>query len=107
MFSEEIVYEIDSTLDKLIENAEAMKSVPLIKEELDAFQKTQESLLAHLISMDELLKSKKEELKTPIVAQNTITEKLSKFQKLNANFIKNASQKLKLIKVRKSKKLIG
>ncbi len=106
MFSEEILGEIDLTLDRLIENATAMKDFTLLKEEVKAFQKTQESLLEHLIHMDELLEEKRKKLKIHKSEQKRkiINQKLNQFEKLNYNFIKNVFQKISLIKRGKNKK---
>lgn len=55
MVGEEILQEIESTLDQLICNAEAIQGIELetLQEvELSAFEKTQESLLEHLLHMD-------------------------------------------------------
>ena len=104
MYSEDIVEEIGSTLDKLIENAKAIKNVNLTKEEVIAFQKTQESLLAHLVSLDELLQIKRKMLNLPKKNQLQIRSKINAFENLNANFIKKSSEKLKFIKLRKIRK---
>ena len=56
MVGEEIILEIDATLDRLICNAEAVQNVnfnELSETEIKAFQKTQESLLQHLMHMDQ------------------------------------------------------
>jgi len=56
MIAPKIVHEIDKTLDQLIQNAEAMSNADLeslSSTEVDAFQKTQESLLHHLLSLDQ------------------------------------------------------
>ncbi len=56
-----IRHEMDQTLDQLIENAKAFRQVPRKKleaHELDALEKTQESLLAHLLRLDESLNQK-------------------------------------------------
>ena len=99
---DEILHEIDSTLDRLIENAEALNeaSLNMSEMEVDAFQKTQESLLAHLIHMDSMLTIKRKELKTPHPKSATyqIQEKLLRFEKLNANFIDNVQKKVGVIK---------
>jgi len=104
MFSEDLVDEIDLTLDKLIENANAMKSVELTKEEIEAFQKTQESLLAHLVSLDQLLQIKRKILNLPKRKQITIKSKMQTFQRLNSSFIKNTTKQIKLIKIRRLRK---
>ncbi|PCI91706.1 hypothetical protein COB11_08215 [Candidatus Aerophobetes bacterium] len=57
-----LLKEIDATIDQLVKNAEVLKNISSKKEyveEVDALEKTQESLLAHLIHMDELLKTKR------------------------------------------------
>ena len=57
MLGEEILIEIDETLERLIHNADTMsqvKKTTLAGHEIEAFQKTQESLLEHLLHMDEL-----------------------------------------------------
>ncbi len=110
--SDEILSEIDATLDQLIENAEALQQASLHsieKYELDAFQKTQESLLAHLIHMDHSFEKYQKDLKTPHpkMAKYQIQEKLLKFEKLNANFIENVSSKMGVIHFDKKKKSLS
>lgn len=56
-----VLLEIDATIDKLLENAKALKKIAhqdAYHEEISALEKTQESLIAHLIHMDEMLKKK-------------------------------------------------
>ena len=58
MVAQEILMEIDATLDRLIQNAEAIADVDineLTVTELEAFQKTQESLVQHLLHTDQRL----------------------------------------------------
>ena len=55
---EEILADIDATLDQLIENANVINQISLntlFQDEVDALQKTQESLLSRLINMQSLL----------------------------------------------------
>lgn len=62
MLGDEILLEIDGTLDRLIQNAEAIQKIDtneLSEIEIDSFQKTQESLIHHLIYMDEQLEKKR------------------------------------------------
>lgn len=92
MVGTEILLEIDSTLDQLIENAEAIQSAnlqELSEMELSAFQKTQESLLHHLLHMDAFLEEKKKSLRIPNEqsARSQIAAKKAKFTRL-----KNAYQ---------------
>jgi hypothetical protein len=93
---EEILADIDATLDQLILNADCIQHVPLKsleENEVEALHKTQESLLAHLIHMDCLLDPdhKKMQLrKQPAVYQN-IQHKISEFGKLNARLINDVA----------------
>ena len=54
--SKDLVGEIDQTIDQLIENAKVLNMISsetFYEEEMLALAKTQESLIAHLIHMDE------------------------------------------------------
>jgi hypothetical protein len=87
MICKEIILEIDSTLDRLIHNAEALQNASiqdLSETEIAAFQKTQESLVRHLIRMDEVLESKTKNLKQESKknSRNQIQEKRDRFEKL-------------------------
>lgn len=59
MRDQALLKEIDVTIDRLIENAEAIETIKESKErftqELDLLEITQESLLAHLIHLDQKL----------------------------------------------------
>ncbi len=112
MIGEDILLEIDQTLDQLIRNAETIEHIEL-KElsgtEVDAFEKTQESLLKHLLYMDELLGAK---LKTQNkrLSNAKIEEKFSRFEKMNLSYEKNISKlqkKLPILSKRKAKRLLG
>ena len=95
MFLDEILDNIEVTIDKLIENTIAAKDSELSIEEKDSYQKIQESLLAHFCFMDEKLKEKKESLKK-INNKNfrsSIQDKLNKFY-----FLNNRDKKKDLIK---------
>lgn len=59
--NQDLLNEIDSTIDQLVKNATVLKNISSKKEyeeEVEALEKTQESLLAHLIHMDGKLKNK-------------------------------------------------
>lgn len=89
MVGEEILQEIDATLDQLIRNAEALQNAniqELSETEIEAFQKTQESLLQHFIHMDQFLEEKKKNLRAPDKRSGSyrIQEKLSRFEKLKS-----------------------
>ncbi|NGX56398.1 MAG: hypothetical protein K1060chlam5_00636 [Candidatus Anoxychlamydiales bacterium] len=95
MFLDEILDNIEVTIDKLIENTIAAKDSELSIEEKDSYKKIQEILLAHFFFMDEKLKEKKESLKK-INNKNfrsSIQDKLNKFY-----FLNNRDKKKDLIK---------
>jgi hypothetical protein len=97
---EEILADIDGTLDQLIENADVLKRIsltPLYTSEVEALQKTQESLLARLIHMNDLLKSHKKsgECQEPF---ESIEKKVLRFGRLNAQIINHAAAKIKRAK---------
>ena len=115
MVGQEILLEIDETLDQLIRNAEVIENVDL-KElsvtEIDAFQKTQESLLQHLIHMDEFLVTKRNSLKLQHrqSASVKIQEKLLRFEKMKNSYHQNIAKvqsKLPILSKRKSKRLLS
>ncbi len=90
MPGEEILADIDSTLDRLIENANAVNKISykqLTDQEKEAFEKTQESLLAHLIHADEMFEKKQKELRIPNKksAKYKLQEKLLHFEKIQHN----------------------
>ncbi len=117
MIGEEILLEIDTTLDQLIQNAEAVQNVELVElseTEVEAFQKTQESLLQHLLHMDQFLENKRQNLKIQDKrsAAFKIQEKLMKFENLDRVCRKNLAEKTKLFKTpillkRKSKRFLS
>lgn len=93
MFGEDVLTEIDVTLDQLIQNAEAIQNVELnelSEMEIDAFKKTQESLVQHLIHMDQFLEKKRTSLKVPDKrsAGFKIQEKLLKFEEMKSSYHK-------------------
>jgi hypothetical protein len=98
--SEEILADIDVTLDQLIENGDVIKRIsfsPLFTSEIEALQKTQESLLARLVHMNDLLKihRKTDDGKESF---DSIEQKILRFGKLNAQIIHNAAERIKRTK---------
>ena len=114
MFGEEILTEIDGTLDQLIRNAEVLQKVDLknlSETEIDAFQKTQESLLQHLMHMDQFLVTKRNSLRIQDKrsASFKIQEKLLKFEKMKNTYHKNLSDiqsKMPILSKRRNKRLL-
>ncbi len=114
MLGEDILLEMDKTLDQLIRNAEAIQKVDLKdlnETEIDAFQKTQESLLQHLLHMDQYLVAKRNSLKLQDrrSANFQIQEKLLKFEKMKRSYHKSlaeAKSKTPIFSKRRSKRLL-
>jgi hypothetical protein len=115
MFGEEILSEIDGTLDQLIRNAEVIQKVDLKQlneTEIDAFQKTQESLLQHLMHMDQFLVTKRNSLKLQDKrsANFKIQEKLLRFEKMKNSYHKSLNDvrsKTAILSKRRSKRLLN
>ena len=103
---EEILADIDITLDQLIRNAEVLRdaSVKVISEnEVESLQKMQESLLSHILLMDTLLsKKKKQELLQKKAAQQ-IQQKIATFSRLNLKLIKSVASKFTVKSKRRKK----
>lgn len=112
MFGEDILLEIDGTLDQLIKNAEVIQNVDLkelSETEIDAFRKTQESLLQHLLHMDQFLVTKRNSLKVQSKrsANYKIQEKLLKFEKMKSSYHKSLSEvesKMAILSKRRTKR---
>ena len=96
---EEILADIDQTLDQLIENADIINCISfnaLFTSEVQALQKTQESLMARLMHMHELLeKDQKQQTTKKINPLHQIEKKLKEFGQLNARLIEYLVQKVK------------
>lgn len=97
MFAEEVLIEIDTTLDQLIRNAEMIQNVELqelSETEVEAFQKTQESLLQHLLHMDQFFETRPNNLQKINKKSGSykIQEKLLKFDRLKKECNKNLGE---------------
>ncbi|HSX04800.1 MAG TPA: hypothetical protein VLG76_08755 [Rhabdochlamydiaceae bacterium] len=96
--SEYILVEMDETLDQLIKNAKVIQHIPSKKlepHELDAMQKTQESLLARLMHLDEALNKK-------VVPEEPLKQKAAHFHELNQKLKKRFSIRRRPKKLQKS-----
>jgi hypothetical protein len=103
---EEILADIDATLDQLIRNAETVRTAPiqtLEETEIIAMQKTQESLLAHLLHMDQLLKSNEKKQMVHSESKDSLREKIAHFSRLNTLLLNDVALKFN-VDVRRSKK---
>jgi len=98
---EEILAEIDTTINQLLENAKALKKISTkqsYQEEALALEKTQESLIAHLIHMDEVLKKRDTvSVQRPLLAAN-VHDKLGRSGYLNKMLDKVDAESLNLPK---------
>jgi hypothetical protein len=83
--SEEILADIDTTLDQLIQYADVAQNATLNLLEVEALQKTQESLLARLIHMETLLSKERTPAKT--ASFETVQQKIAQYSRLNARLI--------------------
>lgn len=95
---EEILADMDATLDQLILNAESMRKVASSKIETSEaclLQKTQESLLARLMHADALLKEKQTE-------RRKLAKKVARFSRLNATLLKQLHARFSCARRRKS-----
>ncbi len=104
--SEEILVDIDTTLDQLICNASAFEQIEaasLYEEEISALHKTQESLLARLVHMKDLLDHKHK----PIRSRN-IEGKLAEFGRLSAELARQMGKEIRSNRptIRKNRKQI-
>jgi hypothetical protein len=115
MIGQEILIEIDATLDQLIRNAEVIQNVniqELSVEEVEAFQKTQESLIHHLLHMDRCFEAKKQDLSIPNKKGSTyqIQEKRRKFEQLASAYhetIKKTQNISSILSKRRSKRFLS
>lgn len=89
--TKDLFEEIDETINMLIENAKVLDDISgadFYKEEIIALEKTQESLLAHLIHMDEILKKKDKSIYQEPLSKAHLEGKLGKSGYLNKVFVK-------------------
>jgi hypothetical protein len=105
---EEILADIEATLDQLIRNAETIDTVipdTLFTNELQALQKTQESLLARLLHMNDLLDDdqKKQRARKDPEKYATVEHKVEEFGKLTARIIRYVADDFKRVKNRSDK----
>ncbi|MBP9842193.1 MAG: hypothetical protein KBC64_07205 [Simkaniaceae bacterium] len=90
---QDILSNIDETLDQLIANAEILTEIAYdtqLGEERLALESLQESLLSHLMSMDELLQEEK--------TKNTPQNIVAKLEKLDAIHSKRNLRKRSLVR---------
>ncbi|MES2344491.1 MAG: hypothetical protein V4494_00935 [Chlamydiota bacterium] len=106
---EEILADIDTTLDQLICYADNIHMASLSDFEVDALQKTQESLLARLIHMEEMLNKEGKPAKQKSL--EGVQEKIKQYSKLNARLINGVADQFARrsnvrLKKRKAKEVV-
>ncbi|MBY0528903.1 MAG: hypothetical protein K2P51_01795 [Rhabdochlamydiaceae bacterium] len=106
---EEILADIDATLDQLIRNAQTLETVipdTFFANELQALQKTQESLLARLLHMNALLDEdqKKQRADKDPEKYVAVEKKVERFGKLTAQIIRTIADDFKRVKNRNAQK---
>ncbi len=94
---EKLLADIDATLDQLIHNATAARSAQFQKlevAEIQALQKTQQSLLAHLMRLDAKLENKecKKAIEREPFKREQIHNKIARFGRLNAQLMEKMSR---------------
>lgn len=102
MKNRELLQEIDITLDQLIKNAAALTEIssdPLYETEVQALNKTQGSLLAHLLHLDQHLKERQKDS-----ASTSIHQKLTIFSELSSNLAKSIQESYAKPSVKRCKK---
>jgi hypothetical protein len=95
MENAEIVQNIDTTLDQLILNAEVLSDAELnslTDTELDAFQKTQESLMQHLLQMDQMLEQRPQDKRSATIQ---IRDKRQRFENLKREYSEDLNETLR------------
>lgn len=79
--TKDLLQDIDFTIDQLVENAKVLKEISsstCYKEETQALEKTQESLIAHLIHMDEIMKKRDTPFKQETLSCSKVQDKLGR-----------------------------
>ena len=79
---EDLLAEIDATIDQLLENAKAMKEAKRdahSNHEIQAFEKTQESLLARLIHRESILGLEKKQKMLQSIRTEDVHKKIAEF----------------------------
>lgn len=104
---EEILAQMDSLLDLLIDNAKSLLGISqrvIAEEELIPLQKRQKELLDQLVAKDETFHraiGSSNNYQSPL--RNRINAKLDQFERLNASFIENITSTHGLIQFEKNK----
>lgn len=104
--SDHILEKMESVLDALVENAQALKNIStqvISENELDALQKKQDDLVEQLKSLQIRFQSegKSAQLDPQAPITQRIMSKLQTFQQLNAAFIENLNSSRGIIKFEK------
>lgn len=93
----EILEDIDATIEQLIANATAMKRAfvsDVLLHEIEALQKTQESLLARLMHRHTLLQEKKKKITPTKLQTKLLQKKMIDYDKAHIRMMAEARKQL-------------
>lgn len=92
--AEEILFEMDTLLDQLIQNAQRLKEISaqtVSEHELEVLQNKQEELITKLLKLDSEFNKVSNSSIASSPTSKKIEQKLKDFQLINQNFIENIS----------------
>jgi hypothetical protein len=106
-FIDEFFEDVDETLDRLIENAETLEEIESLgaeyQSEIYALKNMQESLLSHLVNLDELM----EHDNVKPHKNKELREKVAHYSEINAEILPTIGKRFKIehnqLKIRKSR----
>jgi len=95
---EEILADINTTLDQLVQNAQALKTASMsnyFTHEVEALQKTQESLLARLMHRQSILKIEQKKKVLESIRKESIHRKIAEYSKCTGLFTEDMNKGVK------------
>ena len=106
-FLDEFFSDIDETLDRLIENAETLDEIESFPNEfgheIDSLKHMQESLLSHLMNLDELMEH--DDVKPD--KQANLRDKVKKYSEFDGSIIPTVGKRFKIehnqLRIRKAR----
>jgi hypothetical protein len=107
-FIDEFFYDVDETLDRLIENAEALEEIKPFSQdyasEIEALTHLQESLLSHLMNLDDLMQHDK----VKPYKHKELRDKVIRYSEIDDSILSNIGKTFKIdhnqLKIRKNRK---
>ena len=106
-FIDEFFYDVDETLDRLIQNAEALEEIKTFSKEyaseIDALENLQESLLSHLLNLDDLMEN--DNIKP--YKHKDLREKVIRYSEIDDSILSTVGKRFKIdhnqLKIRKNR----